>query len=684
MDRCRGNYGTGTGGLTGTTVAIPLLTKGTGQAEMPANLNMNYFLGISGGRLAADFEDNAGGVNHPVIGTATITTGVWHHAAATYDGTTWRLFLDGALDRTFTLASAFTPESTSIQHAAIGSALTSTGAAAGFFGGVIDEVRIWNVVRTPTQILANMNLEVTSGTGLIGRWGLNEGGGIVAFNSVAGRPTGTLTNGPTRVVGGVLGIPPDAVAPSTPQNVVADAGNDLVTITWAENPEFDLAGYNVYKDGSGSPLNVSPLTSPIFTDHTATNGSASTYAVRAIDTSSNTSALSTAAIATPNALAGAGMQFNGTNQFVTFGPAAGTATGLGAQTFTLETWFKRTGVGVATTTGTGGTLPGITDAIPLITKGMAESESPLLNMNYFLGISASTGRLVADFEDTVNGGNHPVSGTTAIPISTTAWHHAAATYDGDEWRIYLDGALETTLLVGAFTPESTSTQHAAIATALDSSGDTGTNPQGFFHGILEEVRIWDRARDQSQIQAAMHQQIVSAPELGLIGRWGLNEASGTTVVSTARAINGTASGTPTWTAGYPYPLYSRDASSATRTDGSTCQRSRQFELDHKFRNRPRRVQRLSKHDESRIHRGHAGERLDARDIGQLYRPRRYERDDLLLRRDRRRCVRQRVRCVERGDRNAARVAEPDPDCDRRSGPPDLAFGRRHVERSRHR
>ena len=116
-------------------------------------------------------------------------------------------------------------------------------------------------------------------------------------------------------------------------------------------------------------------------------------------------------------------------------------------------------------------------------------------MNYFLGISASTGRLVADFEDTVNGGNHPVSGTTPIPISTTAWHHAAATYDGDEWRLYLDGALETTLLVGAFTPESTSTQHAAIATALDSSGDTGTNPQGFFHGILEEVRIWDHARD---------------------------------------------------------------------------------------------------------------------------------------------------------------------------------------------
>ena len=182
----------------------------------------------------------------------------------------------------------------------------------------------------------------------------------------------------------------------------------------------------------------------------------------------------------------------------------------------------------------------------------------------------------------------------------------------------------------------------------------------------------------------MYQQIVSAPELGLIGRWGLNEASGTTVVSTARAINGTASGTPHVDRRLSVTRCTAARHSATRTDGTTWQRSRQFELDGKYRNRPRRIQRLSKHDESRIHRGHAGERLDARDIGQLSRPRRYERDDLLLRRDRRRCVRQRVRCVERSDRDAARVTEPDPDCDRRSRPPDLAFGRRHVERSRHR
>ena len=77
------------------------------------------------------------------------------------------------------------------------------------------------------------------------------------------------------------------------------------------------------------------------------------------------------------------LQFNGTSQYVTFGAAPG----LGASTFTLETWFKRTGAGVGTSTGCGG----IASAIPLITKGRAEAESSNVDMNYFLGIDAAIG-----------------------------------------------------------------------------------------------------------------------------------------------------------------------------------------------------------------------------------------------------------------------------------------------------
>ena len=50
---------------------------------------MNYFFGIdaTSGKLVADFEEGAGGagplgLNHPVTGTAVVTSNVWHHAAA--------------------------------------------------------------------------------------------------------------------------------------------------------------------------------------------------------------------------------------------------------------------------------------------------------------------------------------------------------------------------------------------------------------------------------------------------------------------------------------------------------------------------------------------------------------------------------------------------------------------------
>ena len=52
----------------------------------------------------------------------------------------------------------------------------------------------------------------------------------------------------------------------------------------------------------------------------------------------------------PAATAQTGLQFNGTNQYVTFGRADS----LGVQQFTIETWFKRLGAGATTSTGTGG------------------------------------------------------------------------------------------------------------------------------------------------------------------------------------------------------------------------------------------------------------------------------------------------------------------------------------------
>ena len=85
--------------------------------------------------------------------------------------------------------------------------MTSTGAAAGFFNGALDEARIWNVARSQAQVSATKDLELTSGPGLIARYGLIEGAGTTTASSVAGAPVGTLVNGPFWTAGAPIAPP---------------------------------------------------------------------------------------------------------------------------------------------------------------------------------------------------------------------------------------------------------------------------------------------------------------------------------------------------------------------------------------------------------------------------------------------------------------------------------------------
>ena len=109
---------------------------------------VNWFLGIdtATNRIAADFESAGDDVNHGLIGATTLANGTWYHAAATYDGTTFRLYLNGTLEASAAVAAG--PGTGSTHPAALATALDTTGATAGFFNGVLDEARVWNVART--------------------------------------------------------------------------------------------------------------------------------------------------------------------------------------------------------------------------------------------------------------------------------------------------------------------------------------------------------------------------------------------------------------------------------------------------------------------------------------------------------------------------------------------------------
>jgi hypothetical protein len=65
-----------------------------------------------------------------------------------------------------------------------------------------------------------------------------------------------------------------------------------------------------------------------------------------------------------------------------------------------------------------------------------------------------------------------------------------------------------------------------------------------FDGKIDEVRIWNVARTQTQIQGYMNQSL-SGNEPGLIGYWRFDEGTGTTVIdASGQGNNGTISSAP--------------------------------------------------------------------------------------------------------------------------------------------
>ena len=118
--------------------------------------------------------------------------GAWHHVAATFDGTTRTLYLDGVAVGSDQPGSGHNvPNADNLR---IGS--TNGGE---YFPGNIDEVRVWNVARTATQLRTTRGAVLTgSTTGLLAYYRFNEGSGLTTADATGtAANAGTLTNGPT-------------------------------------------------------------------------------------------------------------------------------------------------------------------------------------------------------------------------------------------------------------------------------------------------------------------------------------------------------------------------------------------------------------------------------------------------------------------------------------------------------
>jgi hypothetical protein len=125
-------------------------------------LTTGYDLMLTGDRLRFRWNDNVG-----LISTQQLNKPKWYHVAVTFDGVnTYYLFVDG-----FNVGSTSSGNAplASVDRFIIGATDRSNTTPVDFFGGAIDEVRIWDYNLTQTQIRQMMNQEIeANGTNVQG------------------------------------------------------------------------------------------------------------------------------------------------------------------------------------------------------------------------------------------------------------------------------------------------------------------------------------------------------------------------------------------------------------------------------------------------------------------------------------------------------------------------------------
>ena len=213
----------------------------------------------SSGSVFAAVSSGIAGSRILTFSSGTISANVWTHVYVTYDGSTLRTYINGAVDPT-----------TGSGNITIGSGSTDIGIGQsfisgfeGYFGGLIDEARFSSTARSADWITTEYNNQ----------------------NS----PSTFYTLGVAATSGG---------APPAPSVLAATAGDAQVNLTW--NASSGAATYKVYRStiNSGPYTNISSTATTGYTDTGLTNGTTYYYVVTAVNANGE-SGYSNQASATP-------------------------------------------------------------------------------------------------------------------------------------------------------------------------------------------------------------------------------------------------------------------------------------------------------------------------------------------------------------------------------------------------
>jgi hypothetical protein len=128
--------------------------------------------------------------------------------------------------------------------------------------------------------------------------------------------------------------------------------------------------------------------------------------------------------------------------------------------------------------------------------------------------------ILSDNQVNINGNN---IGVIPTGIQADEWFHLAYTFDGSTKTVYVNGEK-----IG----ESTANLPATLKV-----NKIGKSNENYFSGQLDEIRIWNNSRTQSQVQDNIYSGIITGDEANFLkGHWSFNELGVTNQVNGESAI----------------------------------------------------------------------------------------------------------------------------------------------------
>jgi hypothetical protein len=438
-----------------------LLKEGAG------NMAYELYSNVDTARPAAYFT-TPGGAIRAVTGTAALAANTWTHVATTYDGANMRFYVNGSLVRTVARTGAILATDGPLH---IGGNEVWGGE---WFIGLLDEVRIYNRALSASEIQVDMIgstlPEPPPNTAPVARADslTTTAGSPVSFTAAAllgndsdanGDPINITSMAAASVEGGTVAVSGDQAWTYTP--AAGYVGSDRFTYVIEDGRGGSASGtVTVTVSAVAPPPAPSGLVLALGFNEAA--GAATTSDASGLGHVGQVRE----AQSRPGRF-GRALWFDGVNDWVTVADSSALDV---SSAMTVEAWVNPAVVGGWQTV--------------LLKEGAG-------NMAYELYSNNDVSRPGMYFTGT-NGTIRSATGTTKIAANT--WTHIAVSYDGTNMRFYVNGVLVRTVARSG----------AIIATSgpLHIGGNDVWGGE-FYSGLIDEVRIYNRALSLEEIQTDM-------------------------------------------------------------------------------------------------------------------------------------------------------------------------------------